>query len=155
MSDSTADGCPRVDTRKTLAELTGVDWGPPPPEDRVAIVERHVTRRKRLADWTTRELVRFLCIIGGDDHILVPVAIERLGDDPIAASGSRPGELLSAVLESDGFGWTAHPECVRRVRDIVGRALGLIAEDEENALAAGWHVYRSWAIFERRLSSVP
>jgi len=154
MSDSTADGCPRVDTRKTLAELTGVDWGSPPDDDRVAIVERHVARRKRLADWTTRELVRFLCI-GGDEHILVPFAIERLGDDPIAASGSRPGELLSAVLESDGFDWAAHPACVHRLRDIVDHALNLIGQCEEVALAAGWHVYRSWAIFERRLSSVP
>jgi hypothetical protein len=114
-----------------------------------------LTRRKRLDDWTTRELVRFLCVIGGDDHILVPFAIERLRDDPIAASGSRPGELLSAVLESDGFDWARHPECVRCVRGIADLALGLIAEDEEKALAAGWHVYRSWAIFERRLSSVP
>ncbi len=59
------------------------------------------------------------------------------------------------MLESDGFDWAGHPGCVRRVRDIADLALGMIAEDEANALAAGWHVYRSWAIFERRLSSVP
>src|SRR4051812_42220890 len=100
MSNSTGDGCPHIDSRKTLAELTGADWGPPPPDARIAVVERHEARRNRLADWTTRELVRFLCI-GGDERILVPFAIERLSKDPVAADGSRPGELLSATLESN------------------------------------------------------
>ena len=148
--------CPTVDAAKTLAELTGEDWGPPLPDDRLAVRERKVARRKRLADWTHRELVRFLCI-GVDQQILVPAALQRLADDPVASGCDWEGELLCAVLESDGFDWRGHPECVRLVRDSVAAALNEIAQttDDLARLRAEWHVYQSLAVFERRLSAVP
>lgn len=147
--------CSVVDVTKTLSELTGVDWDPPPPDARLTVEERHRTRSKQLKDWSHRELIRFLCI-GVDEHVLVPVAIARLREDPVASGCDRPGELLSAVLESDGFDWRSHPQCVRLVREIVAAAESEIGQEDDplKTLNAGWHLYRSWAIFERRLSSI-
>jgi hypothetical protein len=95
--------------------------------------------------------------MGVDEHLLILVAIARLREDPVASGCDRPGELLSAVLESDGFDWRSHPACVRLVREIIRAAENEIGEPEGDGLQtldAGWHLYRSWAIFERRLSSV-
>lgn len=139
----------------TLSELTGVDWGPPPPDARLTVEECHRTRSKPLVDWSHRELIRFLCM-GQDERLLVPVAIPRLRENPLASGCDRPGELLSAVLECDAFDWRSHPECVRIVREIVSIAENEIGQEDDSMLGvrAGWHLYRSWAIFERRLSSV-
>jgi len=147
--------CPAIDGSKSLAELTGVDWGPPPPDARLLVQERHETRRTPLAVWTSRELIRFLAM-GGDEAVLVPFAIGALRENPVASGGRRPGELLSATLECDGFDWRANPSRVHLVRDLVGTALNLIGQDEDGVrtLQAEWHIYRSWAIFERRLSAV-
>src|SRR4051812_18043526 len=122
--------CPRIDVTKTLGELTGFEWGPIPDDPHVAVRERYVTRSKPLGKWTNRELIRFLCIIGEREEILVPVAIERVEADLLAASGSRRGELLSAVLEADGFNWRANPDCVRHIRELCGRAISELGEDE-------------------------
>jgi len=147
--------CPRIDVTKTLGELTGVDWGPVPDDPRVSVHERHVTRRKPLGKWTNRELIRFLCIVGEGEEILVPVAIERIEADLLAASGSRRGELLGAVLEAGGFNWRACPECVRHIRELCGRAISQLREDESHdSLVAELHLFRSLSIFERRLSVV-
>jgi hypothetical protein len=95
--------------------------------------------------------------MGGDEQFLIPICIARLSENPIASGSDRDGEMLSAVLECDAFDWKAQHECVHRIREIADAALGKIAEGNGNGqtLIAGWHLYRSLSVFERRLNSVP
>jgi hypothetical protein len=147
--------CPLVDATKTLAELTGFDWGPPQPDARMAVQERHEIRSKRLSDWTDHELIKFLCM-GVDEQFLIPLALARLKTNPVASGCEREGEMLSAVLECDRFDWKANHRCVRCIREVATAALNEIGQDNDElrALTAGWHLYRSLSIFERRLSSI-
>ena len=96
MDQSAHIDCPAVDTNRTLVELTGVDWGPPPTDARIVLQERHETRRKRLGDWTHQELIRFLRM-PCDLEVLVPVAIARLREGPLAFGSKRAPEGVSST----------------------------------------------------------
>jgi len=137
-----------IDTSKSLAELTGIDWGAAPPEAGTLVRERHEIRRTPISDLPHAAVVRFLGM-GSDADILVPVALERLQNDPDAG-------LLCAVLRADHFGWRSQPEFVAAVRDRVDAVLseiGQITSDLER-LQYQAPVWRFYAKFERGLSVV-
>jgi len=138
-----------IDTSKSLAELTGVDWGVAPAEAGTLVRERHEIRRTSIRDLPHTAIVRFLDM-GSDADILVPVALERLRDDPDAVG------LLCAVLRAEHFDWRSQPELVAAVRDrvyTVTSEVGQITSDLERLQyeAAVWRLY---AEYERGLSVV-
>src|SRR5437870_5193563 len=94
-----------IDTSKSLAELTGVDWGVAPAEAGTLVRERHEIRRTAIRDLRDESIVHFLDM-GSELHILVPVALERLHRDPEAVG------LLCAVLRADDYDWRAHRDDV-------------------------------------------
>jgi hypothetical protein len=90
-------------------------------------------------------IVRFLDM-GSDADILVPVALERLRDDPDAVG------LLCAVLRAEHFGWRSQPELVAALRVYTVTAeIGQITSDLEG-LQYEAAVWRFYAEFERGLS---
>jgi hypothetical protein len=138
-----------IDSSKSLAELTGIDWGVAPADAGTLVRERHEIRRTPIRDLPHAAIVRFLDM-GSDADILVPVALERLRDDPDAVG------LLCAVLRAEHFGWRDQPELVAAVRDrvyTVTSEIGQITSDLERLQyeAAVWRLY---AEFERGLSVV-
>jgi hypothetical protein len=138
-----------TDTSKSLAELTGVDWGLAPADAGTLVRERHEIHRTPIRDLPHAALVRFLDM-GSDADILVPVALERLRDDPDAVG------LLCAVLRAEHFDWRSQPELVVAVRDrvyTVTSEIEQITSDLER-LQYEAAVWRFYAEFERRLSVV-
>jgi hypothetical protein len=57
---------------------------------------------------------------------LVPLALERLEWEPLAAGDFYPGDLLQAVSRAGEAFWAGHPVLFRRVRRVVGRVEGLL-----------------------------
>jgi len=138
-----------IDTSKSLAELTGIDWGAAPAEVGTLVRERHEIRRTPIRDLSPAAIVRFLDM-GSDPDILVPVALERLRNDPDAVG------LLCAVLRVEHFDWRSQPEFVTALRDrvyTVTSEIGQITSDVER-LQHEAAVWRFYAAFERRLSVV-
>lgn len=138
-----------IDTSKSLAQLTGIDWGEPPAGVGTLMRERHEIRRTPIRDLPNKAIVRFLDM-GTGAAILIPVALDRLREDPDAIG------LLCAVLRADHFDWRVHSQLVGEVRDlvyVVTQGIGEIADglvrlEYESAV---WMFYSQ---FERRLSAV-
>ena len=146
----------QIDTSKSLAELSGVDWGPPPAGASILVQERHEIRRRPLVRLTQAELIRFLDMnFESDSEILIPLAIKRLRDNPIADGGAGEGELLCTVLRHRGFPWRASPEFVQAVRHLKDSALNLIGQttDDYERVRAERDVYRCYSMFEYNLSA--
>ena len=117
------------DRTKSLQELEQHDWGEP-GYDSYLVTTIHRVRRKPLADFTVEDL---RIMIGQKIGLpfLVPLAVERLEPDPLAAGDYYPGDLLSAVLGvSEGF-WLAHPGSLQRIRPVVQRLRELVASLDE------------------------
>ncbi len=145
-----------IDTSKSLAELSGVDWGPPPAAGSLLLRERHELRRRPIAHFTHAELIRFLEMgFEGDSEILIPVAMERLRLNPTADGGAGEGELLCAVLRHRGYPWRIRPEFVQEVRELKDRALNEIAQttDRFERMSAERDVYKCYVGFEYELSA--
>jgi hypothetical protein len=138
-----------IDTSKSLAELTGIDWGVAPADAGTLVRERHEIRRTPVRDLPHSAIIRFLDM-GSDAEILVPVALERLRDDADAVG------LLCAVLRAGHFDWRSQPELVAAVRDSVYHADSLLGEIEGDfeTLATTCAMWRFYAEFERGLSVV-
>jgi hypothetical protein len=138
-----------IDSSKSLAQLTGVDWGDAPADARILARERHAFRRTPIRELSNDAIVR--CLDGGHDaQILVPVSLERLRNDWDAV------DLLCALLRADHFDWRGHPELVAALRDrvySVANAAGRITNDLER-LACEATIWRHYAEFERRLSVI-
>ena len=66
----------QIDSSKSLAELTGVDWGLPPLGANTLVRERHELRRKPLGQLSPDQ-VRQLLDMGCEPEVLVPVALAR------------------------------------------------------------------------------
>ena len=144
---------PSIDVTKSLAEITGVDWGPPPINGGSLMQERHILRRRPLVQWSHAELIRFLTI-GCDHNILIPVALARLEQDPEASADSGSGELLCAVLRQQHFWRQAQPSAIVEIRAIAERALAGMFEitDDFTRLCVERALYESLWRFEVSLS---
>jgi len=63
---------------------------------------------------------------------LIPLALERLIEDPLAEGDFFPGDLLCAVLRADEDYWRANPRLHSTVASIAEKALSLAAERGDN-----------------------
>ncbi|HKY41903.1 MAG TPA: contact-dependent growth inhibition system immunity protein [Pyrinomonadaceae bacterium] len=117
---------------KTLEELDGEDWGAPEYPSRL-VTNCHRLRRVPLKDFVIEDL---RLMIGQQFSLeyLVPVALDRLEDDPFAEGDFYPGDLLNNVLGVSCAFWEQHPESLQRLEHIVEKAraqIGARVEDEE------------------------
>jgi hypothetical protein len=117
------------DRRRSLQELEQDDWGEPTYHSYL-VTTVHRLRRKPLAEFTVEDL---RIMIGQKISLsfLVPLAVECLEDEPLAAGHYYPGDLLHAVLlAGEGF-WASHPDSYQRVRKVIGRVKDLLPSLEE------------------------
>jgi hypothetical protein len=138
-----------IDKSKSLAELTGVDWGVVPDGAGSLVRERHEIRRTPIGDLPDAAIVRFLDM-GTDADILVPVALNRLRGNPDAV------DLLCAVLRAEHFDWRRHAELVAEVRERVYAVINEIEQitNDLERLQHGAAVWKFYAEFERGLSTI-
>jgi hypothetical protein len=93
---------------KTIEELDGDRWGPPEFDSHV-VLESHRLRSVPIGDLTVEDL-RLLLGQGIGTQWLIPLALARLDDDPLAEGDFYPGDLLMIVLGTDATYWSSHPE---------------------------------------------
>ena len=122
------------DANKSLQELEGNDWGEPKFGSHLATTTHHL-RRKPLAQFNAEEL---RMMIGQRIGLpfLVPLALDRLEDEPLAAGDFYSGDLLAAVLRAGDAYWTEHPDCSQRMRKIVGRVKDSLPSLDESDRAS-------------------
>jgi hypothetical protein len=92
---------------RTLEELDGERWGEPDQEATGLIRDCHRLRTIPVGELSIGELRLLLGQQIGIDW-LVPLALERLQDDPLAGEW-YPGDVLNSVLQVGADYWDAHP----------------------------------------------
>jgi hypothetical protein len=113
----------QFDRSKSLQQLDGQDWGEPTFDSRL-VTECHRLHRVPLRDFTVEDLrITIGQQIGLD--FLVPLALERLADDPFAEGAYYPCDLLVSVLGVEARFWQSHPELRERLVTIAERAISL------------------------------
>src|SRR4051812_43426117 len=99
------EGPPGGDTR-TLHELEKEDWAKPIYPSYL-VQTCHALRHKPLGTFTVEDL-RIMIGQKISVPILVPMALERLEENPLAQGDFFPGDLLKNVLQIDASYWLAH-----------------------------------------------
>jgi hypothetical protein len=117
------------DTTKTLQELDGEDWGEPTLDSHL-MTECTRLRRVPLCEFTTENL---RIMIGQQIGLefLIPLAIQRLREDPFAEGGFYPGDLLQDVVRADSRFLVSHPDLRREIAEIVSCAFASLQSLEE------------------------
>jgi hypothetical protein len=111
----------------TLEELERSNWGEPTYDSHL-VKECHRLRRVRLR-LLTLENLRILIGQNIGLQFLMPLAIEQLEQDPLAAGDFYPGDLLCSVLRVQPKYWDGDAEGFRKVAVIVERARKLAASE--------------------------
>jgi hypothetical protein len=106
-----------IDRTKSLQELEHDDWGEPTFNSHLVTTCRRL-RRKPLNDFSVEDL-RIVIGQGIGLPFLIPIAMDRLEEEPLAQGDFYPGDLLAAVLRTDETFWADHPKCLERARRIV------------------------------------
>lgn len=109
------------DRNKSLQELESNDWGEPTYDSHL-VTECHRLRRVPLRQFTIENL---RILIGQSIGLpyLVPLALERLRQRPLAKGDCYPGDLLVSVLRADSAFWRQHPGRCADLRNISEHAL--------------------------------
>src|SRR5262245_59785719 len=113
------------DKRKSLQELEEHDWGEPSQDDTSLVTRCLRLRRKPLCEFTVGNL-RIMIGQRISLSILIPLAVERLEEEPLAEGSFYPGDLLQAVIGAGEEFWASHPDSFQRVRRVVGRIKNLV-----------------------------
>jgi hypothetical protein len=113
--------------------VDGKDWGEPAFGSSL-VTTCHELHVKPLRDFTIEDL-RVMLGQGVDLHVLVPLALERLLERPLASGDCYPGDLLHAVLTIDPGFWAKNREARRTVKRVIG-SVRRLPEDVAAAAAA-------------------
>ncbi len=118
------------DKRKSLQELEGENWGDGDHFPSYLVRTCHRLRRKPLCDFTIEDL---RIMIGQDMSLtyLVPLAIEHLQRDPLAAGDFYQGDLLKSVLSVNPRFWRTRPDLRSTLERIVNNVQSLPEEVRE------------------------
>jgi len=101
----------------TLTTLEDKDWGPPTTDSHL-VTECHRLRHVPLKDLITEDL---RLLIGQEIGLpfLVPLALDRLSDNPWAEGHMYPGDLLKSVVTVSPSFWQENPELVPRFQSVL------------------------------------
>ncbi|MBU2663189.1 hypothetical protein KOI35_06670 [Actinoplanes bogorensis] len=103
---------------RSLQEIEGNDWGDPQP-DATRLISTVLELRRRPIGTLEVEDLRILLGQQVGVEVLVPLALDRLEDDPLAEGDFYPGDLLVSVLRLPAEHWRGHPDQVRRMNDVI------------------------------------
>jgi len=102
---------------RTIEALTGTTWGAPSYNS--YLVRRcHELVTKQVSDLTVEDL---RLLIGQNIALpyLIPLALEKLEEDPLAAGDFHPGDLLDAVTRSLPRFWEVNPALRSQLEAII------------------------------------
>ena len=104
----------------SLEEIEKDTWGDP-PTDATRLIETVYALRRRPVGTLDTEDLRVLIAQKVGLETLVPLALHRLEQDPMAEGDFYPGDLLVAALHIPAGHWKAHPQQHARLRSVVER----------------------------------
>ncbi|MGW4483917.1 contact-dependent growth inhibition system immunity protein [Amycolatopsis sp. NPDC004368] len=109
---------PEVDGSLTLEQIENRRWGDPPADATRLVKTVHELRHKPVGAMNTEDL-RLLLLQQESLDVLVPVALSRLEQNPLAEGDFYPGDLLTAVLKIPQAYWLLHPDQRRHLSDVI------------------------------------
>ena len=104
-------------TEQSLEEIEGDAWGDPPAGATRLTATVHELRR-RPVDQLGVEDLRVLIAQQVGLEVVVPLALARLAENPLAEGDFYPGDLLVAALRVPQAYWRSHPDEAARLRTI-------------------------------------
>ncbi|MFD7783490.1 contact-dependent growth inhibition system immunity protein [Streptomyces nojiriensis] len=118
---------------RTLDELDGPPWPPPPSPTTSLVAKVHALRRERLGDLTPADLRTLITQDVGLPYVL-PLAVRLLLEEPLLDAYFHPGDLLLAVLGRPGPAWALLPG----LREELTAVVEGLPEEELAELRACW-----------------
>jgi len=117
------------DRRKSLQELEQDDWGEPDFDSHL-VRTCHRLRRVPLENFSDGDL---RIMIGQQIGLLrlVPIALEKLEEDPLVDAELYPGDLLNAVLGIPESFWIKHTDMRAVLCRVVAKAKELLTSIDE------------------------
>lgn len=103
---------------RSLQDLENSDWGDAPPDATYLIATVHRLRRVPVGSLDVEDLRILIGQQVGVD-VLVPIALAKLEQDPLAEGDFYPGDLLAAVLRVPQSYWTANPAQQAAIKKII------------------------------------
>lgn len=133
------------DRTKSLQDLENHDWGKPSIND-TSLVTRCLRLRRKPLKVLTSEDLRIMIGQSISLPILIPLAVERLEEEPLAETSYHPGNLLKAVLRADESFWSNHPASLNRVCKIFRRVKVLLPSVDETYHAVVLGFLEKWPL---------
>jgi hypothetical protein len=109
---------PDVDESLTLEQIEDRRWGNPPADATRLIKTVYELRHKPVGAMDVEDL-RVLLLQQESVDVLIPVALNRLEQNPLAEGDFYPGDLLTAVLRIPQAYWQRHPDQHRRISAVI------------------------------------
>jgi hypothetical protein len=106
--------------RMSLEQVEGDTWGLPPADATRLVATVHQLRTKPLGDLEPEDLRMLLSQQVGVE-VLIPRALRLLSVDPLLEGDFYPGDVLVAVMKAPAGYWSAHPDQLGKVREILDR----------------------------------
>jgi hypothetical protein len=103
---------------RSIEEIEGTRWGYPPSDATRLVVTAYRLRREPIGELTVEDL-RLLIGQQVGTAVVVPRALEVLGERPLAEGDMFEGDLLCSVLRIKGDFWSARPELADAVEAVV------------------------------------
>jgi hypothetical protein len=103
---------------RSLDDIEGITWGPPPEDATALVATIHELRRKPVGELTTAELRMLIGQRVGLDVVL-PLALVVLRRTPLIEADLYPGDLLAAALHLPEFYWRDHAALLDEVRAVL------------------------------------
>lgn len=128
-----------MNRQRTLEELEGDRWGPPTFDSHL-VTECHRLRKVPLEQLTAENLRIMIGQKIGLPH-LMPLALNRLEENPFTEGDFYPGDLLLAVLRAGSDFWKANPELFYRLNDIMS-GVESCAELLNGEVLPAWNVIK-------------
>ena len=108
------------DKAKSLQELENKDWGEANFDSHL-VKECHRLRRVPLKEFSVEDLRIMIGQNIGLEYLL-PLALDKLRQNPLAEGHFYPGDLLVSVLQTESSFWSAHPTLKTEAKQIADEA---------------------------------
>ncbi|MEK8035059.1 contact-dependent growth inhibition system immunity protein [Ideonella sp. DXS29W] len=119
-----------MNTSRTLEQLEGHPW-PPPPSDATPLMARcHALRKVPIATLSAGDCRLLIGQDVGARH-LVPLALNFAEAEPLLDSDYYPGDLLLSLLGVGAEYWSQHRDQYRRLLAVARQAKSALAQAHE------------------------
>ncbi|WP_127539544.1 contact-dependent growth inhibition system immunity protein [Paenibacillus illinoisensis] len=129
----------RIDYTKTLDELEERIWGEPDFKSGL-VIHAHALRKKPLCEFNNEDL-RLLILQEISLDCLLPLALERLAENPLESGDLYVGDLLCSVLKVDRKYWESNIELKIELSEVIEHyenAREIVDKHINNYRKSGW-----------------